>query len=138
MIRSNPGASVYENQGDQSFEGDQEMSKVKQNPGKANKGPRGAQSQIYVRICRTLRPSRKDAAAAAVESKRSIRREKYKESRILGKRRPVKLQCATAHSNFARLDLGDTFDLKCPGLSINKHGHRSVDRPLTGETVLWG
>ena len=27
VIRSNPGASVYQNQGDQSFEGDQEMSK---------------------------------------------------------------------------------------------------------------
>ena len=30
VIRSNPGGSVYQNQGDQSFEGDQEMSKVKQ------------------------------------------------------------------------------------------------------------
>jgi hypothetical protein len=28
VIRSNPGDSFYENQGDQSFEGDQEMGKV--------------------------------------------------------------------------------------------------------------
>ena len=40
--------------------------------------------------------------------------------------------------NLARLDLGDTFDLKCSELSINEHGRYSVDRPLTGETVLWG
>ena len=110
---------------------------------------------------------RKDAAV--VESKRCIWRGKYKESRILGKNRSVKLQCAKSDTwllalggsfpqlsygssyagswrlghgrrkkQFARLDLGSTVDLKCSELSTSEHGHRSVDRPLTGETVLRG
>jgi len=49
VIRSNPGASVYQNQGDQSFEGDQEMNKDRESMcrvGRRNgmsgrRGPRG-------------------------------------------------------------------------------------------------